>query len=136
MRTDRLGALALLVSLVAPASHAGRPALNPEQARGLVLAALTHKERTLPGIAADAYNDPHSSGFMFFTVVWAAGHKQSVVVGIFAVDPYTADVWSATSACDELTNLRLRALQKRDRQALNITPAEYKRLKTKGPLCE
>jgi hypothetical protein len=73
---------------------------------------------------------------MFFTVVWAAGSKQSVVVGNYAVDPYTGDVWSATAACDEMSNPKLRSLQKALRDALRLSPSEYTRLKTKGPLCD
>jgi len=73
---------------------------------------------------------------MFFTVVWSAPENQSVVVGNFAVDPYTGDVWNASSECDELTNPRLRALQKTVREALRLSQSDYKSLKVKGPLCE
>jgi hypothetical protein len=131
-----LRALAFLVAVFAPVSQADRPTLNPEQSRSLVLAALTQQQRNLPGIEAETFNNPHSSRFMFYTVVWAAGEDQSVVVGNYAVDPYTGDVWSATSACDELSNPRLRALQKTVRQGLKLSQSEYKLLRTKGPLCD
>jgi len=131
-----LRALALLVAVFAPVSQADRPTLNPEQSRSLVLAALTQQQRKLPGIEAETFNNPHSSRFTFYTVVWAAGEDQSVVVGNYAVDPYTGDVWSATSACDELSNSRLRALQKTVRQGLKLSKSEYKLLRTKGPLCD
>jgi hypothetical protein len=39
-------------------------------------------------------------------------------------------------SCYEETNRNLRALQKQVRTALNLTKAEYEKLKTKGPLCE
>jgi hypothetical protein len=106
------------------------------QAQGLVLKALTAEQKRLPGLAAEQYQDPNSSRFFFFTVTWAAGPGQSVVVGNYAVDPYTGDVWSAVVACEELRNRTLQVLQGRLRQSLGLSEAQYKRLKTKGPLCE
>ena len=128
--------LAMLCSVFAHASEPSRPTVNQDQAQRLVLGALTTEQRSLPGVATEPYKDPHSSLFMFFTVVWAAGPKQSVVVGNYAVDPHTGDVWSATDACDELSNPKLRSLQKTIHDALRLSPSEYKRLKTKGPLCD
>src|SRR5580692_4301031 len=104
--------LAILCTLFAFASQLSRPSLSPDQAQRLVLAALTTEQRSLPGIAAEPYIDPYSSRFMFFTVIWAAGPKQSVVVGSYAVDPDSGDVFSAASGCDELSNPKLRALQR------------------------
>jgi hypothetical protein len=132
----RLLALAALCSVFGFASEPARPKLNRNQAERLALAALTAQERTLPGVGADSYDDPHSPRFMFFTIVWESGPKDSVVVAIFAIDPYTGDVWSATSSCDEITNPELHALQGTFRHILGLSPSEYKRLKTKGPLCE
>jgi hypothetical protein len=128
--------LAIICSVFAFASESSRPTLNPDQAQRLVLAALTTQQQSLPGVATEPYNDPHSSRFMFFTVIWAARPQQSVVVGNYAVDPYTGDVWSASAACDELSNPKLRALQRTFRDALRLSQFEYRRLKTKGPLCD
>ena len=132
----RLFALVTLCSVLGFASEPARPKLNRDQAERLALAALTAEQRKLPGVGADLSDNPYSPRFMFFTIVWNSGPKDSVVVANFAVDPYTGDVWSATSSCDELSNPELRALQRTFRHTLRLSPSEYKRLKTKGPLCE
>jgi hypothetical protein len=59
-----------------------------------------------------------------------------VVIGNYAVDPSTGDVWSATSSCDELSTHALRRLQTKIRARIGLSDAEYKRIKSKGPLCE
>jgi hypothetical protein len=132
----KLLALAALCSVFGFASEPARPKLNRDQGERLALAALTAQQRKLPGVGADPFDDPHSPRFMFFTIVWESGPKDSVVVENLAVDPYTGDVWSATSSCDEISNPELRALQRTFRHTLRLSPSEYKRLKTKGPLCE
>lgn len=125
-----------LVLLIAHAHSATRPTITVAQAQGLVLKALTAEQKRLPGLGAQQYQDPNSSRFFFFTVTWAAGPGQSVVVGNYAVDPYTGDVWSAVVGCEELRNRALQVLQGRVRQSLGLSEAQYRRLKTKGPLCE
>jgi hypothetical protein len=107
-----------------------------DQAKALVLASLTPEQKRLLKLGADQYHDPDSSRFLFFTVTWGAKPNQSVVVGNYAVDPYTGDVWSAVMECTEQVNPQLRALQARIRSSLGLSHSEYKRLKTKGPLCE
>lgn len=107
------------------------------QAKELVLAALTPQQRHLPKLAAESYDAPDSpSTFLYFTVVWEGTPTGSVVVGNYAVDPRTGDVFSATIECTEQKNTHLRTLQARARAALHLSAAEYRRLKTKGPLCE
>jgi len=54
----------------------------------------------------------------------------SVVVGNYAVDPYTRDVFSATIGCYEEKNKRLEALQAQVRAKLHLSQSEYQRLKT------
>jgi hypothetical protein len=130
--------IALLLScleIVVPISAQSHRAITSSEAQNLVLASLTHEQKCLPGLGLDPYSDPNSSRFLFFTVVWASGPKDSVVVGNFAVDPKTGDVWSATSSCLEERNRKLRALQRHLRAELGLTNVEYRRLKTSGPLC-
>lgn len=110
--------------------------IDADQAKALVIASLTPKERRLPSLGTDPYNDPNSSKFLFFTVTWAGTPNGSVVVGNYAVDPYTGDVFSATMACQEEKNKHLEALQRQVRATLHLTQTEYQKLKTKGPLCE
>lgn len=119
----------------ANASDYPKPMVTPAQAKALVLASVTADQKRLPRLGTEQYNDPNSR-FMFFTVTWAGAPNGSVVVGNYAVDPYTGDVWSAVASCDEESNQELRTLQSRIHASLGLSHSEYIRLKTKGPLCE
>jgi hypothetical protein len=132
-------ALLLLVSLSAievSAAEAPDKKITTAQARALVLASLTPDQKRLPKVGAEQYDDPNSSRFVFFTVFWEGTPKGSVVVGNYAVDPYTGDVFSATIGCEEKKNKKLQALQRQIRATLHLSQSEYQRLKTKGPLCD
>ncbi len=129
----------LLVSLCATIAWAGEPPerkITTAQARALVMASLTAEQKRLPKLEAEQYDAPGPSKFLFFTVTWEGTPKGSVVVGNYAVDPYTGDVFSATISCHEEKNKRLQALQVQVRANLHLSQSEYRRLKTKGPLCE
>lgn len=104
-------------------------------AKALVMAALTPEQRRLPRVEAEV-DSPTASRFLFFTVTWQGLPRGSVVVGNYAVDSYTGDVFSATVSCYEESNERLRALQRKLRADLHLSRLQYRRLKTKGPLCE
>jgi hypothetical protein len=111
--------------------------ITNNQAEELVMASLTAQQRRLPKLEAVPDDSPGlSSKFMFFIVTWEGTPNGSVVVGNYAVDPYTGDVFSATRECYEERNKRLAALQVRIRAKLHLSQAEYRRLKTRGPLCE
>jgi len=122
----------------AVANGAAERKITVEQARALVMASLTAQQRRLPKVEAEHFDDPEnpSPKFWIFTVVWEGTPNGSVVVGNYAVDPYTGDVFSATRECDEVKNKRLKRLQAQVRAKLHLSQSEYQRLKTKGPLCE
>lgn len=129
-------ALPLLVSLsVSETVQSGRT-LTVEQGRQLVLAALSPSELRLAKLEVET--EPREGPrFISYMVVWAGPARGgSVVVGFYAVDPQTADVFHTTSECDEVKNKKLVALQRTMRKYLQLTPAEYRRMKTKGPFCE
>ena len=109
--------------------------LSVTDAKGLVRAALTAQQRRLPRLEMiqEGKTDPR---YLFFMVVWQGTAEGSVVVGHYAVDPRTGDVWNAVMECAEETNKTLRDLQAKLRARLELSPSEYKRLKSKGPLCE
>jgi hypothetical protein len=110
--------------------------MTSDQAKALVMASLTAQQRQLPKAEAEPYGAPDSSKFLFFTVTWEGTPNGSAVVGNYAVDPYTGDVFSSTRECYEEKNKRLEALQAQVRAKLHLSQSEYRRLKTKGPLCE
>jgi hypothetical protein len=131
-------ALAVIVVSHSPAQDPETPSrmLTSAQAETLVIASLSKQAKRLPGIQAEQFKG-YSPQFLFFTVLWnpPANWTGSVVVGNYAVDPRTADVWSATASCLKETNHRLRILQKQFREQLGLSNWEYKRLKSSGPLC-
>lgn len=136
MSKHLLGLLIIALSASSTCAAGASPnKIDADQAKALVMASLTPKEKRLPSLGADPYNDPNSK-FLFFTVTWAGTPNGSVVVGNYAVDPYTGDVFSATMACQEEKNKHLEALQRQVRATLHLTQTEYQKLKTKGPLCE
>ena len=110
--------------------------ITATQAKALVMASLSPQQLALPKVEAEQYPSPNSSRFLFFTVVWEGVTNGSVVVGNYAVDPYTGDVWSATTSCREETNKSLNALQTKARASLHLSASQYHQLKTKGPLCD
>ena len=110
--------------------------LTPSQGRTLVLASLNPEQRRLPGLEAELNKRSIAPKFLSYTVTWAGTKDGSVVVANYAVDPYTADVFSATIECHEERNKHLQALQRRVRSTLHLTATEYQKLKSKGPLCE
>ena len=134
-------ALSLLMTLdlaTAMASGMAERKITVEQARALVMASLTAQQRRLPKVEVDHFDDPDnpSPKFLIFTVVWEGLAKGSVVAGMYAVDPYTGDVFVANQECEEVKNKRLKRLQAQVRARLHLSQSQYQRLKTKGPLCE
>jgi hypothetical protein len=132
-------ALLFLASLCAATVSPTEPPpqrITNEQARALVMASLSEQQGRLPKVEAELFDAPYPSKFLFFTVSWEGLPKGSVVVGNYAVDPFTGDVFSSVIECKEEKNRRLLALQKRIRASLHLSESEYHRMKTKGPLCE
>jgi hypothetical protein len=56
------------------------------------------------------------------------------LIGHFAVDPSTGDVWDAI-VCREYTSQPLRKLQQTIRKRIGLTAEEYQKLKKPGPMC-
>jgi len=110
--------------------------LSIAQEKQLVRAAIPAKLKRLPAFEIDGGHDPSSPRFDFFEAIWAGLPNGSVVIGNYAVDPATGDVFDAVSSCNELSTSALRELQVRIRVKLGLTNSSYHKIKTKGPLCE
>src|SRR4051812_3083589 len=119
--------VALTAMTPAAAGHDRERTISKDQANALVMASLTSEQRRLPKLEAELDEGafPH---FWLLTVTWAGEPKGSVVVGNYAVDPHTGDVFSSTMSCYEYTNERLRALQAQVRSSLHLTKSQYRRL--------
>jgi hypothetical protein len=127
---------ASLVPVIVRAANGPRP-LTADEARGLVLEALPSKSRHLPGFGLDQYQDQNSPQFYFFTATRAGTAGGSAVIGNYAVDSLTGDVWSATTECEEEKAPTLRKLQAKIRLRIGLSDSDYHqlRIKRKGPLC-
>lgn len=90
-------ALCFLLALDLATAVTSGPAerkITVEQARALVMASLTAQQRRLPKVGVEHFDDPDNPTpkFWIFTVIWEGLPEGSVVVGNYAVDPYTGDV--------------------------------------------
>jgi hypothetical protein len=107
-----------------------------DEAEALVRAALPAKWKRLPKFGMEISQDRDHPRFYFAYVYWAGQPQGSMTVGNYAVDTDTGDVWDAVTSCDEMHTQALRGLQKMIRKEISLSDPEYKRVKSKGPLCE
>jgi len=124
----------LAIELIGAQSADGARNVSPEEARGLVLAALPSETRRLPGFTLRQHDVQEFPQFYFFTAIWIGAPNGSLIAGDWAVDRSTADVWSALR-CEEESTSTLRKLQSKLRKTIGLTDAEYQRAKKKGPMC-
>lgn len=125
-------ALVALGSLHSFAQQAPTP-MSEEQAKKFALAAVTPKQRALPGFGLEP--PEKTNGLDIFNAVWEGLPNGSVEIGFYAVDPITGTVWDAVMECQRRTTPQLRTLQRRRRQALRLSAAQLKRFEAKGPQC-
>ena len=107
-----------------------------EQATALVVAALPTKTKQLPEFGIEQFGEDQHSQFYFLTAYWQGAPNGSMIIGNYAVDPSTGDVWDAVMECSELNTRALRKLQKRIRREIGLSDSEYKKIKSKGLLCQ
>jgi hypothetical protein len=104
------------------------------EARELVIAALPSSAKHLPKFGLEGGLDSHDPRFYVFTAYWAGAPNGSMVIGNYAVDTSTADVWDAVMACRELRTQALRKLQKEVRSRLRLSETQYRKAKRLCPL--
>ena len=126
-------AASLVMSIVRSEDRPRR--LTVYEARNLVLAALPSKTTHLPKFGVDQYQDKNLPRFYFFEALWEGAPNGSAVIGHYAVDSSTGDVFSAITTCDEKSTPALRKLQAKVRLRIGLSDSEYHKIKTKGPLC-
>ncbi|MGD0202202.1 MAG: hypothetical protein ABSD27_15830 [Bryobacteraceae bacterium] len=106
------------------------------EARSLVDKALeTTGATNLPGYGRELRRNADVSGaFFFFEATWANPNPGSMVIGHYAVDRRTGDVWNAV-ICEEVTSPSLKRLQRAIRKRLGFTDKDHHRLRRPGPMC-
>jgi hypothetical protein len=104
------------------------------EARKLVMAALPSSAKRLPKFGLEGGLDSHDPRFYVFMAYWAGAPNGSMVIGHYAVDTSTADVWDAVMACQELSTPALRKLQVEVHSRLGLSEAQYRKVKRRCPL--
>jgi hypothetical protein len=130
-RATVVGSILMATVSAVPASDHIRP-LTETEARTLADAAFSKRQHALRSFGIDL--DGQSEHFYFFTGTWDNPEPGSVIVGMFAVDRATADVWYSNVACEAARSSKLQRLQAQTRRALGLTEREYKVLKRSRPL--
>ena len=108
--------------------------VSAEDAKKLVLAALPSKTKQSSKFELEGGDDPAYPHFYVYQALWAGTPNGSVVVGIYAVDKETADVWNAPAACVEMSTPALHRLKTKIRLGIGLSPAEYRKKKRRCPL--
>jgi len=125
----------LLFSGAASATSSSDHKISTDQAKALAIAALNPQQRKLSKLEAIPDDASSASRFTYLTVVWHGVKNGSIVVENYAIDTYTGDVFSSTGECDEKKNKGLTILQAQIRADVHLSPLQYRKMKTKGPLC-
>jgi len=130
-----IAAFVVLTGLcISGAAQLRKSSVSLEEAKKLVAAGLPARTKHLPKFGLEEYGDPNCPQFYFFTAYWAGAPNGSMVIGNYAVDKMTADVWNAPAACVELNSPELRKLQWQVRSRIGLSKAEYGSVKRRCPL--
>jgi hypothetical protein len=128
--------LLLLASALPQQVAAKRPQLTIKQARRLVISVLEENGAAkLKNFNLESMKDSLDPTFYFFEATWNNTKGGSNIIGHYAVDPPTGDVWSGI-VCDEITSPTIRRLQRRIQSHLGITPGTYQKLRRPWPMCD
>lgn len=108
--------------------------LDAKEARRLAIEALDPGQRKLPGLNAALSQRLDIPGFYRFEVLWKPTNPGSAVVGFFAVNRVTGQVWELVR-CSEKKSRNLARLQGNMHKAIGLSPEELRSLGHKAP-CE
>lgn len=133
VRLHVLTALAVMLSAPTVAPARSRD-LSVEEARRLAIQALQPTERAAPGLDVELAQSSHIEGFYRFEITWNNPNPGSVVIGSFAVNRATGDVWELV-LCKRRRSGELNRLQQELRKAIGLDSKELHELRDKAP-CE
>lgn len=108
--------------------------LTEKEAKELVACPLGSHIPTLPNFGLDAYNDPNAADFYLFEATASFGAGKSPIIGHYAVNRATGDVWEAV-VCTRINSDALENLQEIVHKKIQLTREELRRLGAKSP-CE
>jgi len=133
----QLIALVLLTPVLLFATSKGRgqetaPAVSEGLAHALAASTLTAAAQRLPGMRFDREKAPHPEGFYWFEVTANVPDEASPLLGYFAVNKMTGDVWDPVQ-CMKLASATIRRFQGQLRQKGKISAAEFHRIAGEAP---
>jgi hypothetical protein len=126
--------LSTTLSVCSTLAQQPTPQVNADQARQLVAKAIEPEGATkLPHFSLEESPNTKFPDFLFLQGLWD-DPTGSPVVGSYAVDRSTGDVWSGI-VCREYQTPGLRSLQKEIRRSIGLSDSRYRRIKKPGPMC-
>jgi hypothetical protein len=124
----------LLLLVAATAISAARQAeprkIPMQEARRLVYEVVKTNNKDAE---IDRTENPYDREFYYFEVI-VPNAVASPVVGHFAVNPWTGDVWNP-ALCERVTLPALKRLQERIRRESGLTRNDYLKAERKKPIC-
>jgi hypothetical protein len=132
-----LGSVGIMESISGQSSDSRPRRIDSATAELLLKTALEGRKRGttgLPGFHVELMQASLDRRFYMFEVTWA-NPVGSIMLGHYAIDPETADVWDSI-VCYEFRSSALRALQRRVRIKCGITHEVYLKFRKKGPMCD
>jgi hypothetical protein len=106
-----------------------------EEAHELMMAISKDSGWTsFPGFALDSYSVADKPEFSFVAVLWD-NPNGSVIIGHYAVDRKTGDVWNGV-ICERMKSPSLTRLQRAIRTRIGLTDSDYRKARRPGPECE
>lgn len=137
VKSFRFIAITLLIPVLLFAANTGlgqkaAPAVGEEEAHTLAVSTLTANARHLPGMHFDREKAPHPEGFYWFEVTANVPGEVSPLLGYFAVNKTTGDVWNFVQ-CRKLISTAIQHFQERLRQKEAISAADFQRIADEAP---
>jgi hypothetical protein len=108
--------------------------ISANQARELVRAALPSPDLKKP-VSIQRGSDDYMPGYYSFSAYGPANPFGSSLIGHYAVDPKTGDVWDGI-ICREYRTAALVKLQASIRKQLGLSQAEYRTLRHPTSYCD
>ena len=133
-RDARFALVLLVVLLAQPGGASEVHARKIDLAEAPILVCLCLQEHNA-GVELTNCARAFDPDFYFFAATWD-NPSGSPIVGYFAVNPSTGDVWRPAGHCERVTSPALEKRQREIRKRFGFKRREYERLKRKTPLCD
>jgi hypothetical protein len=107
-------------------------AVSEDLAHTLAASTLTPSARRLPGMRFDREKASQPEGFYWFEATANVPDAASPLLGYFAVNKVTGDVWNPVQ-CKKLASGAIRRFQDQLRKKAKISATEFRRIAEEAP---